>query len=188
MQIQQQRFTCHRCGEVFEAETVINAPVAVVIASWKVVSCPKCNAGANEVGFGGEKTYVPGPPVMLGTAARADWWWENGERGVSSETIFCACSGRSLHQADYPYDPADFRRCHRLLEIVPEWRLELERVTRRWPWFGPFERRWPEFERLWEEERKNSDGKAPRLYEALKEARVEADAIRNGCGPLIGPF
>jgi hypothetical protein len=126
--------------------------------------------------FGGERLGV----LRLETpiAERASWWLENGERGASSETIFCGCSGRGLHRADYPYDPDDYRRCHRLLEIVPEWRGELARVTARWPWFKPFEDRWPEFERLWAEESNNPSGMAPKLYEALKEARKEAEALK----------
>jgi|GEM_PF-2089546 hypothetical protein len=174
MNIQQQRCTCHRCGEVFDAEVVINAPFALYISSLEAVTCPKCHAGHKEVGFGGERLGAPRLETPI--TARADWWWENGERGTSSETIFCGCAGRGLHRADYPYDPDDYRRCHRLLEIVPEWRGELARVTARWPWFKPFEDRWPEFERLWNEEVKT--GKAPKLYEALQEARKEAEAIR----------
>jgi hypothetical protein len=177
MDIQNQRFTCQRCGEVFDAETLMAAPIAVTLASLQAVTCPKCHAGYKEVGLGGEKPGVPGLEVPI--AERASWWWDHGERGTSSETIFCACAGRGLHRADYPYDPDDYRRCHRLLGIVPEWRGELARVTDRWPWFAPFERRWPEFEKLWEEESKNPGGMAPKLYEALQEARLYANRIRN---------
>lgn len=177
MNIQSQRCTCQRCKEVFDAEVVMNAPIALYLASLEAVKCPFCGAGHSKVGFGGEKNGVPGLEVP--TSERAAWWWEHGERGTSSETIFCACAGRGLHRADYPYDPADYRRCHRLLEIVPEWRGELTRVTARWPWFKPFEERWPEFERLWAEESNNEGGMAPKLYEALREARKEAEALKS---------
>lgn len=182
MNIQSQRCTCQRCKEVFDAEVVMNAPIAVYLASLEAVKCPSCGAGHGEVGFGGEKSGVPGLEVPI--SERAAWWWDHGERGVSSETIFCACAGRGLHRADYPYDPADYRRCHRLLEIVPEWRHELARVTARWPWFKPFEERWPEFERLWNEE--VNTGRAPKLYEALQAARVESEALKAISTDIIG--
>lgn len=191
MNIQQQRCTCHRCGEVFDAETVINAPIALCLASLEAVTCPKCHAGHGEVGFGVERFGAPLLEVPI--AERASWWWQHGERNVSSETIFCACAGRGLHRANYPYDPENYRKCQRLLEIVPEWRGCLYKVTERWPWFGPFEVRWPEFERLWAEESNNTGGRTPKLYEALKEARKEAHAIRSGfqetveSRPLIEP-
>jgi hypothetical protein len=177
VQIQLQRMTCNRCSTVFDAETVVNAPVSVAMASLQAVTCPKCGAGSSEVGFGGELPGgQPGPDAPI--EVRAAWWWDQGERGTSSETIFAACAPRGIHRPDHPYDPSDYRRCRRLLDIVPEWRAQLHRVTERWPWWAPFERRWAEFDRLWDEEIRNHDGRAPRLYAAIQAAVAEATPIR----------
>jgi hypothetical protein len=55
-------------------------------------------------------------------------WLANGERGMSSEAMFChltgiKCTRRSPSRdarTAHPYDPADLRRCRLLLEQVPE--------------------------------------------------------------------
>jgi len=70
-------------------------------------------------------------------------WLANGERGISSETIFTVLTGvdaLGVHHKCHPLDPADFRRCRLLLErcstlqeklgemtaVSPEWRLLVE--------------------------------------------------------------
>lgn len=50
-------------------------------------------------------------------------WLANGERGLSSETIFTYLTGvnaLSDRWATHPCDPADLRRCRLLLEACPE--------------------------------------------------------------------
>lgn len=56
-------------------------------------------------------------------------WLRNGERGVSSETIhdFFAHRGE-IHKAGYPHDSADFGRCYKLLELIPEWRARIHEL------------------------------------------------------------
>ena len=56
-------------------------------------------------------------------------WLRNGERGVSSETIhdFFAHRGE-IHKAGYPHDSADFGRCYKLLELIPEWRGKIHEL------------------------------------------------------------
>ena len=73
-------------------------------------------------------------------ADRAIWWYENGERGTSSETIFAVLvdvkgeivrqkiKQRPPYQFGHPRDPDDFSRCHKLLEVLPELREELGRM------------------------------------------------------------
>ena len=58
----------------------------------------------------------------------ATFWLANGERGVSSETMFSTLYGTHLlppERFSHPLDPDDFRRCHLLLETVPHWRERL---------------------------------------------------------------
>lgn len=54
----------------------------------------------------------------------------NGDRGISSETIFGAITGLNLNSSKYPpADPSDFYRCYKLIKAVPEWKTELYKVA-----------------------------------------------------------
>ena len=58
-----------------------------------------------------------------GLSEVAAGWLANGQRGISSDTIFSHLTGIDSMKGwrkDHPYDPADFRRCQLLLEAVPE--------------------------------------------------------------------
>lgn len=53
-------------------------------------------------------------------------WLANGETGTSSETMaFWLAFNIEKEDSGHPYDPADFDRCLRLLEAVPELRKQL---------------------------------------------------------------
>jgi len=57
-------------------------------------------------------------------------WLANGERGLSSETMFTALTGvdardRNFPGIYHPWDTADFWRCENLLRKVPELRPNL---------------------------------------------------------------
>ena len=134
MTISKFRVTC-KCGHVFDAEVVTDAPISVAVASMKAVHCPKCGSG--DVGLGG--SYDDAPPLTTSIQDRATWWKERGEVGVSSETIWCAFTQSSDPRfgACYPYDPDDYRRCKLLLDLIPEWRTTLIVVVARFPWFKP---------------------------------------------------
>ena len=175
MTIEKQRITC-KCGHVFDAEMVTDCPVEVAVASMKTIRCPKCRNGYEKLSFGGELALKADASESIQERARD--WISNGEVGTSSKTIWCAFTGAPdpKHGACYPYDPDDFRRCRRLLEIIPEWRAQLHVVVARFPWFKPFADRWEEFDALYEAEAKS--GQAPKLYSAMQVARKEAEAIR----------
>lgn len=169
-----QRVTCQKCGEVSNVEIVVNAPIAVALASMKAARCPKC--GSDKLGLGGELSGKPSldSPIEV----RANWWRNHGEIGTSSLTIWCAFTkGQTPHRDFcYPLDPDDFSRCHKLLTLIPEWRAQLETVTQEFPWFSPFVTRWDEFERLFLQELPSR--KAPKLYAAMKVACNEAERLR----------
>jgi hypothetical protein len=84
-----------------------------------------------------KKTYTP--PVInmnLSKRERATWWYEYGERGSSSESIYRVMMelGSGLGAA-HPLDPSDFHRCYKLLQCVPEWRgrmTEMKAVSKQW--------------------------------------------------------
>jgi hypothetical protein len=57
---------------------------------------------------------------------RMAFWLQNGERGISSETMYHVLSGgKPGPRACHPWDPSDFRRCYLLLKTVPEWKEKL---------------------------------------------------------------
>lgn len=67
-------------------------------------------------------------------------WLLGHDTGISSLTICAVLSGkhgiaaevaRGHFGADIPHDPADFGRCYRLLQAIPEWRARLEEVAPR---------------------------------------------------------
>src|SRR5690554_43536 len=60
----------------------------------------------------------------------AQEWLLTGDRGISSETIFGAITGLVINRRKYPpADPADFYRCYKLINAVPEWKSELHKVA-----------------------------------------------------------
>lgn len=70
-----------------------------------------------------------------------------------------------------PADPDDFRRCHILLCLFPEWRRNLSKVSAVFPDWQPMVERWAEMERLFVEEWHT--GSAPKLYALMSELRKE---------------
>lgn len=63
------------------------------------------------------------PDQSLTVKEKAEFWWNHGERGTSSEYMYGVfSSGYTFMNGSHPHDPDDFKRCHGLLEMVPEWR------------------------------------------------------------------
>jgi hypothetical protein len=172
--ITQQRVTCAKCKRVGDVEIVTNAPLDVVAASMKAARCPHC--GSDKIGLGGG--YSDSPPLSAPVAARAAWWRERGEVGISSETIYSAFSGSLPRMTNYPLDPDDFRRCNLLLGLIPEWRADLGKVADRYPWFKPFTDAWDQMDALYAEEAPK--GTCPKLYALMKRLEVKAELIRRG--------
>lgn len=149
MNIDKIRVTCQSCKNVFDAEVVVNAPIAVAIASMQSVRCPLC--GSAKCGLGGN--YAGAPPVTAPIADRVAWWRDRGEHGVSSETIYSAFAGGRPRHVDVPHDPDDFSRCKLLLDLIPEWRSDLGKVVKVYPWFSPMIEKWAEIDAAYEMEK-----------------------------------
>jgi hypothetical protein len=59
----------------------------------------------------------------------ANWWLVNGERGMSSETMYYYFTGVRIGKREtHPCDPDDFRRCYLLLKAVPQWKTQLHKL------------------------------------------------------------
>lgn len=94
-------------------------------------------------------------------------WIASDDTGISSKTIWAVMMNAEIDYAHVPWDPADFGRCYRLLEAVPEWKPRLGEVAKKYPaWTGLVEN-WPELEALYLEELPT--GKAPKLYQRMKQ-------------------
>lgn len=102
-------------------------------------------------------------------------WLANGQRGISSNTIFTTLTGINAlgdWHKDHPYDPADLKRCRLLLEQCPQLKnsfYEMEKVSKEWAFLVAH---WDELCKTMDEEYpnwRNSKGSAPNTYRMMKE-------------------
>jgi hypothetical protein len=166
------RLTCGDCKHVFDGETVVDCPVDLAMASMRAIRCPKC--GSSKCRMGGN--HHDAPPVTAPLRERMSWWKERGEHGISSETIYSAFAGGQPRYMNVPVDPDDFRRCKLLLDLIPEWRADLGKVSARYPWFAPMIAQWDEIERLYNLE--VASGQAPKCYALMEKLGKKCDALR----------
>ena len=60
-------------------------------------------------------------------------WVAVGERGASSEVLFGVLSGVALRKdegVEHPWDADDFSRCRKMLEAIPEFVFDKEKVSK----------------------------------------------------------
>lgn len=92
---------------------------------------PKKVTAFNELHKDCEKTWTePTADLSTNVESRAAWWFINGERGNSSEFMWSVFTGTSKKDVCYPHDPADFNRCYKLLQAIPEWKTRLKELKR----------------------------------------------------------
>ena len=103
-------------------------------------------------------------------------WILKGEIGISSKTIWSVMCGvefiegsRCGFNFDVPQDPDDFKRCHKLLQEIPEWRDRLDEVAFVFPKWKPMVDNWERMTELYLEEIPDGNGRAPKLYALMKE-------------------
>ena len=133
--------------------------------------------------------------MAIGTMTPHQWIIE-GDVGVSSKTIWAVMMGVAIkqrqcdeHDYDTPHDPDDFKRCHKLIVLIPDWRERLNEVANIFPKWKPFIREWIKLEtmlsawelnieRYWDlpsKERKRfkfSDGMCEFMQELVREAML----------------
>lgn len=114
------------------------------------------------------------------TLGKAIEWLLGNDTGVSSETILAVMVGNveagevdsSGMRFGVPHDPSDFGRCHRLLEIFPEWRARLGEMEEIFPEWKPLVREWAKLTKLYL--RDLPTGRCPELYDRMQELRKES--------------
>lgn len=121
-------------------------------------------------------------------------WLLSGDTGISSKTICAVMTGSKKADSfgpDVPHDPSDFGRCYRLLQNFPEWRARLPEVAAAYPIWGPMVAAWDELTALYEQEKQNKSGMAPKLYERMRtlidEGRLADGWEKTGPGCWRGP-
>ena len=94
-------------------------------------------------------------------------WVVGNDTGLSSQTIWAAIMGIETHSPSIPYDPADFGRCWRLLNLCDKETKEkaMQEVAKRHEIWMPFVEHWDELENLF------VTGKNEELYTLLQEIR-----------------
>lgn len=107
-------------------------------------------------------------------------WLRNGERGISSETIFEVLTGHCILSSRWgqstPQDPSDFYRCWKLLVAIPEFKERIKEVGEKIPHWKPIADNWSELEAIFIEELDREDGTAPKLYKRLHE--LNGDVVK----------
>lgn len=81
---------------------------------------------------------------------RALWWIANGERGLSSETMWNCFMGSKNFVVNYPYDPDDFKRCYKLLNTVPEWKTRMHELKSLCPQWNNLVNNWDKLTEMFE--------------------------------------
>lgn len=109
-------------------------------------------------------------------------WLLRDDTGISSKTICAVMTGSEMggsFDPDVPHDPSDFGRCYRLLQNFPEWKARLPEVAIAYPMWGPMVAAWDELTSMYEEEKQNKSGKAPKMYERMR-SLVEEGRLADG--------
>ena len=101
------------------------------------------------------KTWVePKVDQRIDTNKKAMWWLANGSTGMSSKTMFNCLIGNENFSISFPYDPDDFDRCYKLLEVVPEWKSELNKLKPLCKEWSNLIDNWDELTRMFEQNNK----------------------------------
>lgn len=101
-------------------------------------------------------------------------WLASGERGEPSNAIATKLSGTNCRFYNFgrntfphPTDPADFKRCMKLLDQVPEFRERLHEMKEVSEVWSRLVDSWGEFEQLYYKE--CDTGRCPELFDRMKE-------------------
>jgi hypothetical protein len=107
------------------------------------------------------------PPLAKGEPSAEAKWLAGGDTGISSQTIWSVMTRHPVARVGYPLDPADFGRCHRLLEQFPAWRARMPEVAARHPAWAGLVAEWDALTALYL--RDLPTGKFPELYERMQQ-------------------
>lgn len=133
---------CTKCG----GEYMLNYPIGVVEFGVKTKAFEKLHKNCKQ-------TWVePTADLSVSIIKRAQWWWDFGERGASSQTIwhFFMGSKRGTFSINIPYDPDDFKRCYKLFQAIPEWRAKIFNLKSLSPQWDRLVQNWDKLTEMYE--------------------------------------
>lgn len=119
-------------------------------------------------------------------------WIAGSDVGVSSKAIWSRMMTGAVNDANswhgnYPHDPSDFGRCHRLLQLVPAWRLRIGEMAACSVEWASLAAHWEELTSLYEAALAAGAQESLELYGRLKElARGSRACIKCGATDLDG--
>jgi len=154
---------CFNCGRSYN----MNMPQPVTMVTAMVNQFAKDHKYCEKTWF--EPVACPDTENLSKSIAdNARWWMQNGEHGTSSKTMF-----KYLHGVDltgrwgdsHPHDPSDFRRCHLLLQAVPQWKNDLDKLRVISPVWSRLVDNWDKLTELLEDQMKHK--KANGMYELM---------------------
>lgn len=125
--IRNEKLFCMNCG----GEHALVYPIAIDDMTKSMESFNKLHSKCKPT------WKEPTPNLETRISERASFWLKHGEQGMSSKAIFQRL-GRHQFDKDYrnhPSDPDDFKRCYKLLEMIPEWKPligEMASVSNEW--------------------------------------------------------
>lgn len=107
-------------------------------------------------------------------------WITGNDTGQSSKTIWAVMMGAVTASGSYsrPYDAGDFGRCHRLLEIAPEWKARLGEVAARFPEWSPLVREWSKIETAYLADLKDNGCRSWNIIRGLNDECMSAGGWR----------
>ena len=85
---------------------------------------------------------------MSAIEERAKAWRSSSDTGASSKAIWDVMMGLTPERYAYPMDGADLGRCHRLLDLIPEWKPRLPEMAVVSPYWAALVENWADLERL----------------------------------------
>ncbi|MFA5130722.1 MAG: hypothetical protein WC477_07490 [Patescibacteria group bacterium] len=105
----------------------------------------------------------------MSTKERIIDWLNGSDKGLSSKYLCnLYLTGSEELKPNYPFDPSDFGRCYRFLELLTlkescDLLFKASKVSKEW---GAIAANWDRMVELYEEE--YPSGKAPKLYVLMK--------------------
>lgn len=151
---------CFNCGQAFD----IQLPQPARFAADLMLLFDKHHKHC-------EKTWKePEPMMSWDEKTRADFWFNHGEQGTSSQTIYQIMTSKNIHGfiLDHPYDPDDFRRCYGLLKMVPEWKGRIDEMRKVSPVWNRLVDHWDKLTEMFEASLKSKDQDASEMFELMQ--------------------
>lgn len=135
---------CMNCGR----DQDMHLPIEVDMASAMMIAFAKIHKKCEPIWK--EPVVNPNADVL----SKANFWYTNGQRGSSSEAMWHFFMGKGDWRKDPPWDPDDFSRCYKLLEMVPEWKSRIPELKNLSPVWSKLADNWHKLTEMYEENKR----------------------------------